>query len=260
MLVDSHCHLDFPEFAPELDEVMARARAANVGTCLTIGTKLATFDRTKAIAERYSDVWCTIGSHPHEAKAEPLADSQALLAASKHPKVVGIGETGLDYYYENSPREAQARNFRAHIAAARELDLPLIVHTRDADEDTIAMLEDEMRKGPFRGLVHCFTGSQMLADAAIAIGFYISASGIATFKNSVALRDVLKTVPLDRLLVETDAPYLAPVPHRGKRNEPAFVTHTAAALAELKGVSREALAQATTENFSRLFTKVAPAQ
>jgi TatD DNase family protein len=256
MLVDSHCHLDFPEFAPELDAVMARARAADVVTCVTIGTKLSTFERTHAIAKRYTDVWCTIGSHPHEAKGEPLENPQSLLDAVRQPKVVGIGETGLDFYYEHSPREAQARNFRAHIAAARETDLPLIVHTRDADEETIAILEDEMAKGAFRGLIHCFTGSQKLADAALAMGFYISASGIATFKNSGQLRGILETVPLDRLLVETDAPYLAPVPHRGKRNEPAFVAHTAAAVAELKGVSGEALAQATTENFFRLFTKV----
>jgi TatD DNase family protein len=260
MLVDSHCHLDFPDFAPELDEVMARARAADVRTCITIGTKLSTFERTRAIATRYADVWCTIGSHPHEAKVEPLTDPKSLCAAAKSPRVVGIGETGLDYYYEHSPREAQARNFRTHIAAARDADLPLIVHTRDADEDTIAILEAEMQKGPFRGLIHCFTGAQKLADAALAMGFCISASGIATFKNSVALREVLKTVPLDRLLVETDAPYLAPAPHRGKRNEPAFVAHTAAALAELKDVSVDELARATTENFFRLFTKVARPQ
>jgi len=260
MLVDSHCHLDFPEFAPELDAVMARARAAGVGTCVTIGTKLSTFERTQAIATGYADVWCTIGSHPHEAKVEPLTDSKQLLEAARNPKVVGIGETGLDYYYEHSPREAQARNFRVHIAAAREADLPLIVHTRDADDDTIAILEDEMGRGPFRGLIHCFTGTQRLADAAVAMGFCVSASGIATFKNSVALREVLRSVPLDRLLVETDAPYLAPVPHRGKRNEPAFVAHTATSLAELKGVAVSELARATTENFFRLFTKAAPPQ
>src|SRR5262249_40116183 len=193
-------------------------------------------------------------------KVEPLEDARPLLEASKNRKVVGIGETGLDYYYGHSPRDAQARNFRTHIGAAREADLPLIVHTRDADDDTIAILEDEMRKGPFRGLIHCFTGAQALADAALALGFYISASGIATFKNSIALREILKTVPLDRLLVETDAPYLAPVPHRGKRNEPAFVACTAAALAELKEISPRELAKATTENFFRLFTNVTPPQ
>ena len=256
MLVDSHCHLDFPEFAPELDDVMSRARAAGIVTCVTIGTKLSTFERAYAIANRYPDVWCTVGSHPHEAKVEPLADPHALVGAAMKPRVVGIGETGLDYYYEYSPRGAQAHNFRTHIAAAREADLPLIVHTRDADDDTVAILEDEIGKGAFRGLIHCFTGSQRLADAALALGFYISASGIATFKNSVALREILASVPLNRLLVETDAPYLAPVPHRGKRNEPAFVAHTAVALASLRAIPAEDLARATTENFFRLFTKV----
>jgi len=260
MLVDSHCHLDFPEFAPELDAVLARARTAGVGACITIGTKFSTFERTRAIAERFPDVWCTIGSHPHEAKDEPVPNANVILEQTNHLKVVGIGETGLDYYYEHSPRDAQARNFRAHIEAARASDLPLIVHTRDADDDTVAILEDEMGKGAFRGLIHCFTGTQKLADAALAMGFFISASGIATFKNSTALRDVLKTVPLDRLVIETDAPYLAPVPHRGKRNEPAFVTHTAAALAVLKGISAEELARATTDNFFALFTKVARPQ
>src|SRR5580693_705830 len=183
MLVDSHCHLDFPEFAPELDAVMARAREAGVKTCVTIGTKLSTFERTRAIAERFDDVWCSVGSHPHEAEKEAIADARALIDAARHPRVVGIGETGLDYYYEHSPRAAQARNFRAHIEAARQTRLPLIVHTRDADDDTIAILQDEMGKGPFKGLIHCFTGTQALADAALDMGFSISISGIATFKN-----------------------------------------------------------------------------
>jgi TatD DNase family protein len=196
--------------------------------------------------------------HPHESQKEPLNGADALIAAAAHPKVVGIGETGLDYYYEHSPREPQRANFRAHIAAARETGLPLIVHTRDADDDTIEILRDEMGKGAFPGLIHCFTGTKRLADAALALGFCISVSGIATFKNSQALRDVLKDVPLDRLLVETDAPYLAPVPHRGKTNEPSFVVHTAAMLAGLKGVSDAALADATTANFFSLFRKVTP--
>lgn len=254
MLVDSHCHLDFPEFAPELDQVVARARAAGVATCVTIGTKLSTFEHTCAIAERFDDVWCSIGSHPHEASTE-LVQEGALIGATRRPKVIGIGETGLDYHYEHSPRAEQLANFRAHIAVARESRLPLIVHTRDADDDTIAVLTDEMGKGVFTGLIHCFTAGQKLADAVIEMGFFISASGIATFKNSVAVREVLKGVPLERLLVETDAPYLAPVPHRGRRNEPSFVTHTAAALADLKGVSAEVLAEATTANFFRLFAK-----
>jgi TatD DNase family protein len=255
MLVDSHCHLDFPEFAPELDAVVARAWEADVRVCVTIGTTLAKFPKVLAVAERFENVYCSIGVHPHEAKVEPLMDPAPLIEQAQNPKVVGIGESGLDYYYGHSPREMQIANFRAHIAAVRELKLPLIVHTRDAEDDTIAILRDEMAQGAFTGLIHCFTGTQALAEAALALGFCISASGIATFKKSEALRDVLKTVPLDRLLVETDAPYLAPMPHRGKRNEPAFVTHTAAMLAELKGVSFPELAAATTDNFFRLFTR-----
>ena len=255
MLVDSHCHLDFPDFAAELPQVVSRAKAAGVGVCVSIGTKLSRFAEVAAVAEQFPDVYCSVGSHPHEAEQEPFSDSAPLLALAKRDKVVGIGETGLDYYYEHSPRAQQAANFRAHIAAARALSLPLIVHTRDAEDDTIAILRDETRKGAFTGLIHCFTGTQRLADAALELGLYISASGIATFKKSDALRDVLKSVPLDRLLVETDAPYLAPTPHRGKRNEPAFVVHTAAMLAELKGVSPDAIASATTENFFRLFTR-----
>ncbi|HJW41356.1 MAG TPA: TatD family hydrolase [Rhizomicrobium sp.] len=260
MLVDSHCHLDFPEFAPELDAVVARAGAAGVGVCVSIGTTLAKFAGVRAVAERFDNVWCTIGIHPHEAKVEPLDGPGPLIEAARHPKVVGIGETGLDYYYEHSPRESQIRNFRAHIAAARTTGLPLVVHTRDADDDTIAVLREEMAAAPFAGLIHCFTGTKRLADAALELGLLISVSGIATFKKSDELRAVLKTVPFERLLVETDAPYLAPMPHRGKRNEPAFVAHTAAALAALKGVPMDEIAQVTTENFFRLFTKVRRAQ
>lgn len=258
MLVDSHCHLDFPDYAGDVEGVVARARAAGVGVCLSIGTELARFPGVLAVAERFPDVWCSVGVHPHEAQNELVCDPALLLAETHHPKVAGIGETGLDYYYEHSPRAAQIANFRAHIAAARQSGLPLIVHSRDADDDTISVLRDEMAGGAFRGLIHCFTGTQKLADAALALGFYISVSGIATFKNSAALRDVLKSVPLDRLLVETDAPFLAPLPHRGKTNEPAFVVHTARMLAELKGVSEAQLAAATTQNFFRLFTKITP--
>jgi len=256
MLVDSHCHLDFPEFAPELDAVVARARDAGVGVCVSIGTKLANFAAVRAVAERFDNVWCSVGIHPHEAEQELLESPQPLIDAAQHPKVVGIGETGLDYYYEHSPRAQQIANFRAHIEAARRTALPVIVHTRDADDDTIAVLREEMAAAPFTGLIHCFTGTKRLADAALDLGFCISVSGIATFKKSDELRAVLKDVPLDRLLVETDAPYLAPMPFRGKRNEPAFVAYTAAALATLKGVSAEELAGATTQNFFRLFAKV----
>jgi TatD DNase family protein len=257
MLVDSHCHLDFPDYEGTVDAVVARARAAGIGTCLTIGTELKRFAGVCAVAERFPDIWCSVGVHPHESEKELLDTPKALIEAAAHPKVVGIGETGLDYYYEHSPRDPQRQNFRAHISAARHTGLPVIVHTRDADDDTIAILEDEMTKGTFTGLIHCFTGTKRLADAALALGMYISVSGIATFKNSAALRDVIATVPLDRLLVETDAPFLAPVPHRGKTNEPAFVVHTAALLAGLKDISPEELATATTDNFFRLFRKVA---
>ena len=255
MLIDSHCHLDFPELAADADGVVARAKAAGVGVMLTIGTELARFPSVLAVAERFDNVWCSVGTHPHESGKELVTDPAPLLAHTDHPKVVGIGETGLDYYYELSPRPPQIESFRAHIAAARIAGLPVIVHTRDADDDIIAVLEDEMGKGGFTGLIHCFTGTQRLADASLALGLLISVSGIATFKNSGALRDVIKSVPVDRLLVETDAPFLAPVPHRGKTNEPAFVTHTAAMLAELKGVSPGELAAATTDNFFRLFSK-----
>ena len=254
MLVDSHCHLDFPEFAPELDAVVQRARDAGVSVCVTIGTTLAKFPNVLGVAERFDNVWCSVGVHPHEGDSEPT-NAAALIERARHPKVVGIGETGLDFYYNHSPREPQIANFREHIAAARELQLPVIVHTRNADPETVAILRDEMGKGAFTGLIHCFTGTQMLADAALELGMFISVSGIATFKKSDELRAVLNTVPLDRLLVETDAPYLAPMPYRGKRNEPAFVKNTAIMLAELKGVSFDALAEATTDNFFRLFTK-----
>ena len=255
-LVDSHCHLDFPDYAGDVDAVVARAKAVGVGLCLTIGTELGRFAGVRAVAEKFPHVWCSVGVHPHEAEKELLGDEAALIAHAAHPKVAGIGETGLDYYYEHSPRVPQQANFRSHIAAARATGLPVIVHTRDADDDTIAILQGEMAMGAFTGVIHCFTGTQRLADAALELGLYISVSGIATFKNSHPLRDVIKTVPLDRLLVETDAPFLAPIPHRGKTNEPAFVVHTAKMLAELKGVTPEALAQATTDNFFRLFSKV----
>jgi len=260
MLVDSHCHLEYPALATDIEAVMARAHAAGVGLCVSISTKLETFPRVREIAGRFENVWCSVGIHPHEAAAEPLSGAAPLIERAADPKVVGVGETGLDYFYEHSPRAAQAANFRAHIDAARQTGLPLIVHTRDAEDDTITILREEMAKGAFSGVLHCFTGSQRLAEAALDLGFYISASGIITFKKSDDLRAVFREVPLERLLVETDAPYLAPAPHRGKSNEPAFVAHTAAALAEIKGVTAEELARASSENFFRLFTKVARPQ
>jgi TatD DNase family protein len=255
MLVDSHCHLDFPDFAPELDAVLARARAAGVGGFLTICTDLDRFSDVREIAEGAPDIHCTVGVHPHEAEKEPLSGPDVLLKESRRPKVVGFGETGLDFYYNHSPRAQQIADFRIHIAAAREANLPLVVHTRDAEDETTAILRDEFERGAFRGVIHCFTGTAKLAREALDLGFYMSVSGIATFTKAGELRAVVKEVPLDRLLVETDAPYLAPLPHRGKRNEPAFVVHTAAVLARLKGVSAEALADATTANFFHLFSK-----
>jgi len=254
MLVDSHCHLDFAEEA-ERPEIVARAKRAGVKTLLTISTKLDEFATVRAIAETDPDIWCSVGVHPHEAAVEPAATRAGLVAATKHPKVVGIGETGLDFYYEHSPRVRQAEVFRLHIAAARDAEVPLIVHTRDADPETIAILEEER---PPAGVIHCFSTGRALAERALALGFYISLSGIVTFKTAQELRDIVRDIPLDRLLVETDAPYLAPVPLRGKRNEPAFITHTAALVAELKGVTPEELARATTANFFRLFAKARP--
>lgn len=264
MLVDSHCHLDFPELYAELDGVVDRARRAGIGTVVTISTKLSEWERVRAIAETYPEIWCSVGVHPHEAAVEEGADDTLrLVDLTRHPRVIGIGETGLDYYYEHSPREAQQRAFRAHCAAARETGLPLIVHTRDADEDTIRILREESQadSSVFKGLIHCFTAGPELADFALKIGFHISVSGIVTFKAAETLREIIKAIPLERLLVETDAPFLAPVPMRGKRNEPAFVHHTAAAVAALKGISPEELARATTANFFRLFAKAqAPAR
>jgi TatD DNase family protein len=258
MLIDSHCHLEGDSFVAEGEAVIARARAAGVGGCVTVCTRLATFPKTLAVAERFEKTWCSVGIHPEYAAEEPLDEAGPLLALCNHPKVVGIGETGLDYYYKPYPRERQMLNFRAHIAASRVSGLPLIVHTRDAEDDTIAILEAETAKGAFPGVLHCFSGTKTLAEAGLRLGFYVSASGILSFRNAAALREVFSGVPLDRLLVETDSPYLAPVPLRGKRNEPSFVVHTAAVLAELKGVSVEELAGITTENFFRLFAKAAP--
>lgn len=254
-LVDSHCHLDFPDFGGELDEVVARARDAGVRTMVTICTKLREFERVRAIAEHYEDIWCSVGVHPHEADREEGASTAALVEQAAHDVVVAIGESGLDYYYEHSVRDSQKRSFREHIAAARETGLPLIVHTRDADDDTVSILRDEYEKAPFTGVIHCFSTSRELAEKALEIGFYISLSGIVTFRRAEELRAIVRDLPMDRLLVETDAPYLAPMPNRGKRNEPAFVRHIAEVVAREKAVSLESLADSTTENFFRLFSK-----
>ena len=254
MLVDSHCHLDFAAEA-ERPEIIARAKRAGVKTLVTICTKIEEFPTVRAIAESDRDVWCSVGVHPHEAAKESDITSDTLVGFARNPKVVGIGETGLDFYYEHSPRAEQEASFRAHIAAANEAGVPLIVHTRDADPETIAILEEER---PQAGVIHCFSTGRMLAEHALKLGFYISLSGIVTFKTAQELRGIVRDLPLDRLLVETDAPYLAPVPLRGKTNEPAFITHTAALVAELKGISPEALAEATTANFFTLFTKAKP--
>jgi TatD DNase family protein len=257
VLVDSHCHLDYAPMIDDVSGTLARARTAGVGTLLTIGTKLRDFDRVRAIAENNDNVFCSVGIHPHEAASEP-ADTRRLVELSRHPKVVGIGECGLDYYYDKSPRDRQAENFRAHIRAASETGLPLIVHTRDADDDMAATLTEAKAAGPLTGVLHCFTSSQALATTALGLGFYISISGIVTFKNAEALREVVRSVPLDRLLVETDSPFLAPVPMRGKPCEPAYVAHTAAKVAELKGVGADELARVTTANFFTLFDRAKP--
>ena len=258
MLIDTHCHLDFPDFAPERDAVVSRAKAAGVGRLITISTRIDKFADYAGVAEAYDDVFCTVGTHPHNAHLEPEASAADIVKLARHPKCVGIGEAGLDYHYDRAPRETAQRVFRTHIAAARESDLPLVIHTRDADSDTAKILEDEMGKGAFKALLHCFTASSELAEHALALGLYISFSGVLTFKNSQALRDIARETPLDRLLVETDAPFLAPVPYRGKRNEPAFVASTAAVLAEAKGVSASEIAMATTANALRLFSKMPP--
>jgi TatD DNase family protein len=256
MLVDHHAHLDFPDFQAERDAVIARAAKAGVGMIVTISTRVRRFDEIRAIAEAYPNVCCSVGTHPHNADEErdvPLAD---ILALARHPKVVAVGEAGLDYHYRRSTPQNQADVFRRHIRAARETGLPLEIHTREADEDTARILEEEHRAGgPFPALLHCFTGGRELAMRALDLGLYISFSGVVSFKKSDALRAIAAEVPLDRLLVETDAPFLAPDPYRGKRNEPAYVVHTAAALAEAKGVTPESIAAATTDNFFRLFTK-----
>lgn len=263
MLVDSHCHLDFPDFADDIENVVARARAAGVGTLVTICTKVSEVGNVFALADRFPEVYCSVGIHPHEAAHQPDTDVETLVRLAEHPKVVGIGECGLDYHYDHSPRQRQQAVFRTHITAARRTGLPLIVHSRDADSDTVDLLrEGSEPRSPgearLRGVIHCFSSTAELSGGALALGFYISLAGIVTFKTAEALRGIAAAVPADRLLVETDAPYLAPVPKRGKRNEPSFVAHTAAKLSELRGTDPAALAQQTTANFFALFDRARP--
>ena len=256
MLVDSHCHLDFPDFADALDDIVARARAVDIGRMVTISTRVKQHAGVLAIAERFPDVFCSVGTHPHNAAEEPDIMAEELVELARHPKVVAIGEAGLDYHYDNSPREAQERGFRTHIGAARETGLPLVIHSREADDDTARILEEEMGKGAFAAVLHCFTGGRELARRAVALGHFISFTGILTFKNSEELRSIAAELPADRILVETDAPYLAPGKYRGKRNEPAFVVETVKVLADVRGVSFDTLANESTANFYRLFAKV----
>jgi TatD DNase family protein len=257
MFVDSHCHLNYKGLIEDQDAVLARAAAAGVSAMLNISTRRREWDDIIATAQKAPNIWATIGIHPHEADDHADVDTALLVNASAHPKVIGIGETGLDYYYDHSGREQQRTSFRAHIAAARETGLPLIVHTRDAEEDTAQILHEEMGKGAFPGVIHCFTASQEFADIALKLGLFISISGIVTFKSAADLQATAARIPADRLLIETDSPFLAPVPHRGKSCEPAFVADTAQFLATLRGISVEDLAQQTRDNFFRLFSKAA---
>lgn len=256
MLVDSHCHLDFPHLSDQLDDVLARARDAGVGTLVTICTRVRNFDSVLAIAVAHDNVFCSVGTHPHNADEERDIALEEIVSLARHPKVVAIGEAGLDYHYDNAPREDQQKGFRTHIAAARETGLPLVIHTRDADEDTARILEEEMARGPFTAVLHCFTAGAGLARRGVELGLYVSFSGVLTFKKADALREIAANIPMDRVLVETDAPYLSPEPKRGRKNEPANVIHTAAKLAEVKGVADQEIARVTTANFHRLFSTV----
>ena len=258
MLVDSHCHLDFDSFDEDRREALDRAFDAGIGLVVTICTRLSRFETIRGIAELDERLYCSVGIHPHQVAEEETATIEALASRASHPKVVGIGETGLDYYYDSSPREDQATSFRTHIAAARETGLPLIVHTRDADDDMVSILRDEAGKGAFPGVLHCFSSSRALAETALELGFYISCSGIVTFKNAEDLREIIRDVPENRLIVETDSPFLAPVPNRGKRNEPSFVVHTAEKVAQLKGLDMVEFSRLSTDNFFRLFNKASP--
>jgi TatD DNase family protein len=259
MLVDSHCHLDFPKLAERLPEVLGRAKAAGVSRMVTISTHVARHPRYRALAEAHGELFFTVGTHPHNAGEEPDIPAPEIAGLSGHPRCIAIGEAGLDYHYDNSPRDVQRRVFRAHIAAARQSGLPLVVHAREADEDMIAIFRDEMGQGAFDAVLHCFSSGRRLAEVGIELGFYISFSGILTFRRSDELREIARATPRERLLVETDAPYLAPEPHRGRPNEPAYVVHTARVLADVVGLEADELAALTTANFYRLFRKAAAA-
>jgi TatD DNase family protein len=256
MLVDSHCHLDFADFEPERDDIVQRALDAGVRRMVTISTRVKKFDTIRAIAEAYDSVYCSVGTHPNNAHEELDITADDLVRLSEHPKVVAIGEAGLDYHYDYAPPEAQRQGFLVHIEAARRTQLPLVIHARSADEDMAEILERETEKGAFPFILHCFSSGRALAEKGIALGGYVSFSGILTFKNSPEIREIATIVPRDRLLVETDAPFLAPLPHRGKRNEPSFVQHTAAVLAETIGVSNDEVARITSDNVFRLFSKM----
>jgi TatD DNase family protein len=256
MLVDSHCHLDFPDFSEERAAIVARARAAGVERMVTISTRVKKFDQILAIAEQFDEVYCSVGTHPHNAGEEQDITEDDLVRLSDHPKVVAIGEAGLDYFYDKAPRDAQARSFRTHIAAARRTGLPLVIHARDAEADMAEILEDEVGKGAFPFILHCFSSGRGLAETGVKLGGYVSFSGILTFKKSDELRAIAADVPRERLLVETDAPFLAPMPFRGKRNEPAYVAQTAKILSETIGIKAEEIAAITTDNFFRLFKKM----
>jgi len=258
ILVDSHCHLDFPGLVERVDEVLERARQAGVALVVTIATTRAGWETAIRLAEEHAGVVCALGVHPHNASKEGLDDPAPLIEAAAHPKVVAVGEAGLDYHYDVSMPEDQKRNFRAHIEAARETGLPLVVHTREADADTLAILQEEYAKGPFSGEIHCFTGSRLLAEGALELGFLFGIGGVLTFRRSDAMREVVTRLPAGRLLLETDAPYLAPVPHRGRTNEPAYLVETAKVLARVRGLDLAAVARITTANFLRLFAKAAP--
>ena len=257
MLIDSHCHLNFPDFKDDLAGVIARAKAAGVGVMQTICTEVAEFEEVYGIAEANEGVFSSVGVHPNDSGKQEIVDIEWLIAKCSRKKVIGIGETGLDYHYEHTNRQQQKKSLSQHLIAARETGLPLIIHTRDADSDMAEILSAEVPKGKLRGVLHCFTSSKELAEQAVELGFYISLSGIITFKNAAPLHEVIRDIPLDRLLIETDAPYLAPIPFRGKRNEPSYVVHTNRMLASIKGISEEECARITTENFFRLFDKAA---